>query len=38
LHLNRELMVMSAWNEDEIDRRGRATFETAKLIWRGPAQ
>jgi hypothetical protein len=38
LHLNRQLMLMAAWNEDEIDRRGRATFEAAKQIWRGPPQ
>ncbi len=36
LHLNRELMLTSAWNEDEIDRRGRMMFEAAKQIWRGP--
>jgi hypothetical protein len=36
LHLNRELMVMSAWDEEAIDRRGRAMFEVAAQIWRGP--
>ena len=36
LQLNRELMMMPAWNEDEIDRRGRVTFEAAKQIWHGP--
>ena len=36
LHLNRQLMVMSAWNEDEIDRRGRDMFDVATQVWRGP--
>jgi len=38
LHLNRRLMVMPAWDEDEIDRRGRGTFEAAKQIWRAPGK
>jgi hypothetical protein len=37
LHLNRELMVLQAWDEDGIDGRGRAMFEFAKQIWRGPS-
>jgi hypothetical protein len=36
LQLNRELMIMSAWNEEEIDRRGRAMFEAARTIWIAP--
>ena len=35
LHLNRELMRMTSWNEEEIDRRGRDTFDIAKALWSG---
>jgi hypothetical protein len=36
LQLNRELMLKQEWNEKEMDLRGRAMFDAAKLIWRGP--
>jgi len=36
LHLNRELMLRPAWDEDGIDQRGRSGFEFARQIWRGP--
>lgn len=38
LHLNRDLMVMEAWDEDAIDQRGRTCFDFAKQLWRGPMQ
>jgi len=38
LHLNRQLMVMQEWNEEAIEQRGRASFELAKQLWRGPGQ
>lgn len=36
LHLNRELMRMTKWDESAIQARGEKLFELAKQIWRGP--
>ena len=36
LHLNRDLMRADHWDEEAITRRGRALFEIANRIWRGP--
>jgi hypothetical protein len=36
LHLNRDLMRADHWDEETITQRGRALFEIANRIWRGP--
>jgi hypothetical protein len=36
LHLNRDLMRVDYWDEEAITQRGRALFEIANRIWRGP--
>src|SRR5271166_2119574 len=36
LHLNRDLMRADHWDEEAITQRGRALFEIANRIWRGP--
>lgn len=36
LHLNRDLMRADHWDEEAIMQRGRALFEIANRIWRGP--
>lgn len=38
LHLNRELMLLDAWNEEAIEQRGKTSFELARNLWRGPSQ
>lgn len=36
LHLNRELMLKNTWGDDDIEARGKALFDIACKIWRGP--
>ena len=36
LHLNRELMVCTHWDEDAIENRSKALFEVARKIWSAP--
>jgi hypothetical protein len=36
LHLNRDLMRATTWDEDAILQRGRNLFDVASKIWRGP--
>jgi len=36
LHINRDLMRMSHWDESTIGTRGEKLFEFARKIWRGP--
>ncbi|KIZ33563.1 MULTISPECIES: DUF262 domain-containing protein [Rhodopseudomonas] len=36
LHLNRTLMRAENWDEEDIQKRGNALFETARTIWQSP--
>ena len=37
LHLNRELMQITQWNETTITERGAKLFEVARTLWIGPS-
>lgn len=36
LHLNRDLMVATGWNEASIETRGQTLFALAREVWRAP--
>jgi hypothetical protein len=36
LHLNRQLMVATSWNEAAVEERGQKLFDLARNIYRAP--
>lgn len=38
LHLNRQLMMLANWDENQIEKRGQELFEVARRVWPYPAE